>query len=310
MRVARFRQVAFAVCRHVGGSISCLALLPLLAVFEARAQGSGSPWEAGVPPARLAGTMELRPDARDSSGITPYAVTGTATWRLETDTANWRRKVTLRLTIDGPEPVEIVVRAPFSRPPASAAVVPAYSLRHQPVFVASMTAREQGDAWTYSVPQVGDVLHLDAPVAPTDSLAVLRGQLLLMGFHNRRRGRSASWLDPQTRRTVRVTFAATFDSQPAPVPAMRPGRQRQILADALYDFAKRSLEGGLQPVTPDSTRDAALARAYLLNRWSDAATVDTVIVGPKGFYVRLRGRVLPVTCEFSSLMGMPNCPPR
>ncbi|MEP6733067.1 MAG: hypothetical protein ABJE10_20660 [bacterium] len=81
-----------------------------------------------------------------------------------------------------------------------------------------------------------------------------------------------------------------------------------ILRRALDDFAQAWMDGWVahRPAF-DSTADSEKARAYLTSRWNQAAFVDSVVVGPKTFYVRLRGRYAPITCVVHERSSAPSC---
>jgi hypothetical protein len=251
--------------------------------------------------------MMFKEDAADRVPVHPTPVVGTAAWRLELDSLDWRRKVTLRLVLAGPEHAEYVIRMAGPRAPSGRLAVKNVPSSHVDprYYTATMAVREEGDLrvyddWNTSIDTV--VLERLDSLPPR---AVLRGTIHLMGFHYfgaaRAPGHGAI-------RELDGVFAARFDPRPAPTPrTMTHDVQGRIIYDALNDFAIGFAGGVLNPNAADSTKDNARARAYLASRWGEAATLDSLAVSPTDFYVRMRGRYAPVTCVVVYRSVGPSC---
>jgi hypothetical protein len=295
--------------------------LVIAAVLVAAGPAAGSALRAQAPqPAmrnvtagagRLLGIAEFRMHSRDERPARRDSATGTARWRLERDTLDWRRKVTIRLSLDGADRAQYVIRAQATAPPfAGGAALPRGTLVHleDRYFTTVLTVQELGARRTYDRWSVGDSML----VVPVGSLApgtVISGTFARLGFHDLvpEAPGSLSHTGQQTSRYVNVAFSATFDPRPAPSPAMTAATQRRILHGALEDFAVRWVESRVNPSAHDSTGSPALARAALTRAWAEAAVVDSVSASATAFYVRMRGRHAPVTCTVSHDSSGPTC---
>jgi hypothetical protein len=112
---------------------------------------------------------------------------------------------------------------------------------------------------------------------------------------------------PRIERTIDGAFAATFDSEPEPAPTMDRELQTRIMQRALMDYAINWMGGRVNPSDADSSKDNVKARAFLTSRWSEAAIVDSVAVGPKSFFVKMHGRYAPVMCFIVQRSNGPSC---
>lgn len=260
-----------------------------------------------VRPGSIRGTVVFRQDAADHSEVAPLPVTGTAKWRLELDSLDWRRKLTLRFVLSGPAQAEYVIRTAGPGVPRGVLRVKNNPSSHVDprYYTATMSVREQGnrrvyDYWALTM----DTVAFER-VDSAASGAILRGTIHLMGFHGFGAARRPG---EQTTRQLDATFAAGFDPRPAPMPrTMTHDVQGRIMYDALNDFAVGFMDGVIKPSATDSTKDNARARAYLVSRWGEAAMVDSVATGPADFYVRMRGRYAPVTCIVTYHASAPSC---
>jgi hypothetical protein len=255
------------------------------------------------------------------SVVEPTPVVGTATWRFELDSLDWRRKVTLRLSLKGPSHAVYVIRTAGARAPNGILTVKNIPNSHidPRYYTARLSVSELGERRVYD-----DWNSLRDTVIFTDidSLSprsVLRGTVRLEGYHSFSSalkpgesypGQKAGEPYPGqlTVRRLEAAFAATFDPRPTPSPrTMTPDLARRIMTEALYEYAVGWMGGGLNPGPADSTRDNAKARAFLTSRWGEVAIIDSVAVADKAFYVRMRARYAPVTCIVVHDSSAPTC---
>jgi hypothetical protein len=301
--------------RFVQLSILALGMAGLAPVTAVRAQGivpQISPAVGDVPRGTILGTMLFRENSRDSSITQSTKIVGTAQWRFELDSLDWRRKLTLHLALHGPEHAEYIIRTAGASAPRGTLHVKNVPLSHSDsrYFTVKMTVRELGVQRVYDTWQnIVDTITF----AGVDSLspdAVLRGTVNLMGFHSFAEGQHERDGDrgQLTLRILNGSFAATFDPRPLPSPTtMSYALQKTILRRALDEFASVWMAGIVNPSVADSTKDNGRARAYLRSRWSEAAGIDSVAVGSKALYVRLSGRYAPVSCVITYDSNAPLC---
>jgi hypothetical protein len=256
------------------------------------------------------GTVTFKRNSRQSVAGLATPVSGTAQWRLELDSLDWRRKLTLRLTLDGPPRASYVIRTADARPPQEVLEsTPSPSRSHLDThrFVAtrSVDARS-GRRVSEQLSAYGDSLFIQR----VDSLSpdvVLRGSIRLLRFPDPTTGAKHRPRE-QTSQLLDAVFAATFNRRADPVPrTMNASLQERIIGNALDLFAIRWAEGAVDASAADSSRDTGRARAYLLGHWGEAAILDSVSASGNAFYVRMHGRYARISCVVTSRMYAPKC---
>jgi hypothetical protein len=270
---------------------------------QAPALASASP-----PQGIFRGTLATKSNAADGQAFRPESISGTASWRLELDSLDWRRKLTLRIELAGGRGV-YVIRT--SGPNAPRRVLTAKNVPSSHIdpayFTASMVVRENEGLRVYNEWHV--VIDTVA-FASTDSLfpsMVLRGAVRLEGYRDAPDAPGAHPRQIAVRLLI-GTFEAPFDPRPAPTPStMTAALQREILERALYNFAITWMSYRVTPSAADSTTDNDKARAFLTRRWGEAVIVDSVAVDATHLRVRLHGRYVPIVCVLDERKAGSTC---
>jgi hypothetical protein len=278
------------------------AIFVLYTGADAQAQRSTAPSAIAVtslPPGTFRGSLVMKDDARDTVARTLPAVTGTAQWRIELDSLDWRRKITIRITLPGPEHAVYVIRTADSTAPQRVLHVTNLSPHANPTyFTAVMIPSGTADQRPYGNWVITDSVTFVPGPERASGDRTLRGTVRLEGSRDfALQKKPGERYRQQAQRTLDGVFAATFDPRPEPVPrTMTPALQRAIMDQALYDFGINWMNQLMHLGQGDSTLDNRLARGYLASRWGNAATVDSIDVSYRHAYVRLRGRYVPITC--------------
>jgi hypothetical protein len=180
------------------------------------------------------GTHLVREDVRDTAATTAHQVSGRATWRLELDTLDWRRKVTVRLLLPGPDQTVVVIRTAGPNPPQRWLTAKNMATSHADprYFTATISALEHGRWREFTEHDVVRDTISFLPMANITPGATLRGTISLLGFAEITRN-----VHPLKVRIVQGAFAAAYDSQPEPPRTMTPAEQKRVMHAALYDFA-------------------------------------------------------------------------
>lgn len=262
-----------------------LALVAGLLLAGLAAGGARALAQQGPAPGSFRGHAVILEDARSTPAGADQPASGTARWRLELDSLDWRYKPTLRITLARPDTAALVIR--ITRPVLVSRLAPQR-------YTASLYVRERG------APQVYDqwFSHRDTVLIesepPLSRASVLRGRLLVQGYRDSVPGRSVG---PKMTRRIVGEFTATFDPRPDPYPpTMTDSLQEAILRRALWDAGLQWLESKVHIDPTDSTHETRKLRPYLESRWSGAATIDSASTDLYHFYIRMRGRHAPITC--------------
>jgi hypothetical protein len=283
------RSRALRIIR-IGGAGALLAV----GTSTAAAQGARASGTDTVAAGRFRGVV-AEPDPARVGGHVMRAIGGTARWRRELDSLDWREKLTVRVTLDAPDRGVFVARAAGPGLQQRTVIV---ASRGGQAYVPATLAEElpaAGGRWAEQQTIFGDSVVLEA-MQGIDRSSMLRGRLRMGGYPRTSPVRGAQ--DLQRVVEVRGEFAATFDPRPAAVPrTMSDSMQQAILKRALWDAGAHWMDGMLHIRANDSSFSNVLLRGYLVNRWSHVATVDSVSTDYTRLYVRLRGRLAPVTCE-------------
>jgi hypothetical protein len=267
---------------------------------QASAQASSPVGAATLLVGTFQGTLVVSDDARDTTARA-RPVSGRAQWRLELDSLDWRRKVTIRIVLDGPDRAEYVIRTADSTDPGRVLYMRNNASSHadRRYFTGRISLLGASDPRRYTdFSTVRDSVTFVPGYGRASGNRTLRGTVDLQGYREFSAPKKGEFFGQQATRILRGSFAATFDPRPEPVPrTMTAAVQRGILDRALFDFGINYANQLMHLGQGDSTLDNRLARGYLASRWGNAATVDSIDVDYRHVYVRLRGRYLPIRCE-------------
>lgn len=236
----------------------------------------------------LLGAQQARPQ------LAPAPPPAAATWRFELDSLDWRYRLTIRIPVARPRARVLVIRTASTAPPRAA------------VQMRSITSETNVDpakamAWVETPGTPSEPRH---PVHTFDSLAfavdtpltrasVIRGHHEFIILADESTGARL----PGLPRLV-GDFAATWDPTPSVRPrTMSDSLQSAILQRALWDAGAHWMESQIHIVPGDSSHDGRLLKAFLLDRYGAALTVDTVETDFKRVFMRVRGRYRPLVCE-------------
>ena len=254
-----------------------------------------------IPPGTFVGrdSLDTRREPATPSRVRA-SVTGTATWTIELDSLDLRRKFTLRIALPVPAPVTIVLRAFDSLPPAPGTY---------DVMIAS-TGASHGSRWSMH----GDVYAREgshdrryfplvtkivvASVATDAGQPLITGKLEMLS-HRYADGKPGQMVFDNVMLRIDGDFAAHAAENPMPTIAVTPAMQEAVLQRAIDGFMITSAEAANGDGDADSTHETARARAFLESRWHHAAVIEKIEANGMQFVVRLRGRYAPVVCEAS-----------
>ena len=280
----------------------------LAAMFPGTVRGQSGAAQS-VAPGTFIGRDSL--DTRDEPS-TPSRVrsrvTGTATWTIELDSLDLRRKFTIRIELPAPSPVTVVFRAVDSLPPNPGG----YKL------MLASTGASHGSRSTFH----GDVHALEGdrarrywPIVSSVFITsitkeggepVVSGRLELLSDRYAD-GKPGQLVFPYVFLRTDGNFAAHAATDPRPRIAVSPAMQEAVLTRALDGFMITHSGAINGDGDVDSTRQTALARKFLESRWRDAAIVERVDVRGMKYQLRLRGRHAPVVCESESAREHVEC---
>jgi hypothetical protein len=288
------RRQLVAIC------LSVAAMAPLLVASAQRPQGS-----RGV----FRGTLVAKANAADPTVVQPDSVSGTASWRFELDSLDWRRKLTLRIELAGGRGA-YVIRTADTLPPRellqpknvpSSHADPAY-------FTASLVVRENGAPREYPRWYSAGDSVIVSRIEVLSPKTVFRGAVRLHALRDDASDMPGAHPNQSAVRILVGTFEASFDPELESTPStMTPALQTKILQQALYDFAITWMSYRVNPRAGDSTTDNDKARAFLARRWGEAAIVDSVAVDAAHLRVRLRGRYVPIVCVLDERRAGSTC---
>lgn len=265
----------------------------------ARAQGAAG---QAVAPGTFVGrdSLDTREEPATASRVRSF-VDGVATWAMEFDSLDLRRKFTIRLTIPAPSPVTIVLRAVDTLAPAPGRygmMNPSSGASHgsRRTMRGDVYAREGTRERTY-FPQTSQVV--------ITSVSMESGQPVVAGHLDMPSDRYADGIPgqvvfPYVRLKIAGDFAARVAPDMRPRIAVTPAMQKAVLVRALDGFMITNMGAANGDGDADSTRQSALARQFLESRWRDAAVIERVDVHGMRYDLRLRGRLAPVVCEMRS----------
>lgn len=230
---------------------------------------------------------------------------GFAEWALELDPFDLRRKVTIRIALRTPDSTLIVLRAIDSTPPAPGVygvMLPSTGASHHDpqTFKADIHTTEVGQRRNYVLGGFDqDTVIIEAPPAGIAD-ATLRGRIRLRGSRYADAKPGMGGLRDWVSRNVFGSFIAPRAAAPRPSVLVTPAMQEAVLRNALdgYVITNSGAINGDGPV--DSTTTSERARRFLETRWSAAAVVDSVVVNGRAYHIRLRGRLVSMTCEVDS----------
>ncbi|MBW8769606.1 MAG: hypothetical protein JF589_07630 [Gemmatimonadetes bacterium] len=230
---------------------------------------------------------------------------GAASWSLQRDSIDLRDKRTLRIELPAPSPATLVLRFLDTLPPAPGdyeitSLGTGESQRNRHQVLVDVVAPDGGHRGQY-LPLVGE-LRIESGGSPTGEL---RGTLRVVAV------RSAElperpMVPPIVTLVVRGAFAARPDTR-RPEPPVSPAMQERVLDRALMGFAITSMGAENGDGSADSTHDVARGRRFLLSRWGHALTIEHIEASPHAFLLRVRGRFVPVVCEFDLHREYPEC---
>lgn len=286
-----------------------IMVLTALAIPAANLNAQATPptddQASSLSPGLFLGSDSLTEGAPRRAVSNRRALTGRATWRIETDTVDLRRKVTVRVrAIDAELGATIVLRGvdTLGRWPAYDGRAPnrgamGTKLRTSPRSELRVTLRDTTRSYQHSLRDLVLVGSSAGTVRP-----IVRGRFIAAGQP------SYAWpLDPeQPKYWLTGQFVAVHDASPAPVVTVTEVMQRAVLERAVLSFLLTHSEMNVypQPSDGDDYRDSvqttAGARRFLLKHWGHAVRIDTLTVKGKDFQVRLRGLFINSTCEAAS----------
>lgn len=297
----------------VHASMPRLLLIALLASFRAGfpsdvalCQGASGPF---VAPGTFVGRDSL--SSENEPGTLNRArpqVSGTATWSIELDSLDLRRKFTMRLEIPLPSPVTIVIRALDSLPLATGShlsMLPATGSSHR------LSRTVHADIYTVEGGQRRHYTPARLKVTITD-VSTVRGQPVIAGHVDARSMRygerkPGQGVFPVVSLVVAGDFASRAAAEVRPRIVVTSGMQELVLARALDGFAITNTGAINGDGDADSTRDATRARRFIESRWSDALKIEQLEVKGMDYRLRVRGRYAPVVCEVESVHGEIEC---
>jgi hypothetical protein len=261
----------------------------------ALAQAGRAPAAAPVAAGRFRGEI-AEPDPAKVGRHVMRPVTGSARWRSELDSLDWREKLTVRVTLDAPDRGVFVARASGPGLQQRAVIVASRGGQaYVPATIAEVLPVAGSARWEERQTSFGDSVVLEA-MPGIDRSSVLRGRLRIGGYPRTSPVRGAG--DVQRVVQVHGDFAATFDPRrESRAPAMSDSMQQALLERALRDAGAHWLDGKVHIRANDSSFSNVLLRGYLANRWSHVAMIDSVATDYTRMFVRLRGRNARVTCE-------------
>ena len=246
----------------------------------------------------LHGTDSSGAKIRTSNVSAVRALAGAAQSRVEIDTLDWRPKWTLRLLITEPDTGVIVIRWATSARPTPGTypvkIVSTGASHADPKFVtATFSVREPDGPKDYVIGEFDNRVVVRGAGADGS----LSGTFSLFPTRYATDPRAAgpnSWVNRREE--------GSFESAPgasAPPPKMTAAQQQRILSRALLGFGITWAGAENGDGHADSTRTPAKARAFLAARWKDALMVDSLALSASDFFLRVRGRIIPVVCTFT-----------
>lgn len=230
---------------------------------------------------------------------------GSATWAVELDTFDMRRKWTIRFRPEGHENVEVVIRKADTLPPEPITydlILLATGISHaDPKFLAGEMfydvdgkRRRVGlgggyDRATFARMEGGNI---------SGAVAVVSGRI-----------------DPAIRpptgkwryRGLEGQFTARpGNAAPSPAPAVAAESEMRIMANALNGvfiswIGAVNRDGNIVERTP------AGVRAFINQRWGTTIAVDSVAITGNTLWVRLQGRATGAVCSQGTSDLMPMC---
>jgi hypothetical protein len=297
----RKNAVSSAPVRRISWMGVLLACLSGLA-RPVHAQAGGI--AASAQPGTFRGVMlgEPRWGARDT--LLPLPVAGRARWRFELDSADWRYRLTLRLTFADSARGELVIRTSDTSVPHDVLVSRTAFTDEphtDPRYFVGFFRVGRGPAAALSGLAMDDTIMLRTPVQ-RGSDGRPTGQLegrLRVGAH--RPSTELPNAASRQRPILLGEFLASWDPRPVVLPAsMSDSLQQAILRRALSDAGLHWLDAQMHIRAADSVHDARLLRAYLVNRYGAALLVDTVATDFTHIFMRVRGRYAPIVCQSES----------
>jgi hypothetical protein len=229
-------------------------------------------------------------------------VEGKASWAIELDTLDLRRKFTIRIILSGTAATTLVLRAADSTPPSPGrytTLIPGTGVSHgdRRLVRADLAANEGGRERSY-LPggRFLDTLVFEPDAEP--SRRWVRGSLHIVAtrYGDARAGADQALIV----RLVRGSFVASAGPETPELVRVTADMQERVLRRALDGFVIAASGATNADGPADSTRTAARARRFLESRWRAAAHVDSLAADAGSFYVRLRGTHAGVTCDVSS----------
>jgi hypothetical protein len=167
--------------------------------------------------------------------------------------------------------------------------------------MAVMTVHEMGEARRYDQWQSA-VDHVDfrqpisvSPDNPIEGALHLDGDFEYGGHY-------------ASSRLLVGSFNARYDPRPEPaIREMSAALLTRVLRSALQDFSKTWVQHKFHVTPGDSSFDVVKAKAYIRNRFSDVLVIDSLSTNYNAFYVRLRGRSMPIVCTMMTGAIEPSC---
>jgi len=227
--------------------------------------------------------------ARDTGmvdALPRQAVAGSATYAVETDTFDFRRKWTVRLRFPGPDSMEMALRYGDSIPPRPGHYglqLLATGASQARGSVAGALRVWEGTRWRdYVVGSFDDSVRFAA--GPRGSAA---GTVAVVGGRIDQSDAATRPVGIWRFRGLRVDFdARRVASPPAPVPDA--AAEDRIMRRAI-DGLMITWSGAINGDGTIAPRTAAGVRAFLMARWSATLAVDSVAVQGEDLWIRLRG---------------------
>jgi hypothetical protein len=199
-------------------------------VASLNAQGAITPTQQPAS-GRFVGTMATDRTGESGPLIPARPSAGTATWRIEIDTIDWRPKFTVRIQLDSPDNSVLVIRAGSEKQPEAGdygVKIQATGAAHvHPASIsAGLTALEDGRTQHY---MVENQVTFDS----SDSSGAVRGAFKLVAL---RYAEDGQVIHKIVWRRLNGAFVATRNPVPESPPKLTAEFQERILRRALDDY--------------------------------------------------------------------------
>lgn len=266
------------------------------------AQAGRTPPPLVDPPAPLGTIHGLRVgEAAQDTGFVAQLprreVTGRATYAIELDTFDFRRKWTVRLGFPGPDSLEVVLRYGDTVPPQPRSyqlIILATGRSHGRDSIAGSLRAWEGTRWqSFVLGGSRDWVTFGRLQGRSivGSVAVIGGRL---DYSDSPRSGPGRW----RYRGVEGSFTAQPGPSPPP-PALTAAAEDRLMVRAI-DGLMITWSGAENGDGPLEDRTAHGVRDFVLRRWGTTLAVDSVTVSGEDLWIRLRGVHLGRRCAQST----------